>query len=149
MTTMYNPMTNSNVTSHSNQMQQLYSQNAIYNTQAQQQQVQQQINTTPQTGLSDSSQSVYGHLINTQLHNAMRNVEPIVATPITESIDLTSEPWKPMLPNVQDTSLHSDISCPLTRIPERILKKSTNTVAYKVKITLHPLALSPPYKHIT
>jgi len=152
---MHNPMTNSYVMSHSNQMQQLYRQSAIYNTQAQQQQIQQQqhqqqqINTTPQTGLSDSSQSVYGHLINTQLHNASRNVEPIIATPTTKSINLTSQPWNPMPQNVQDTSLRPDIGWQLTKIPERIFKNSTNAAAYKVKKTPHPFALSPPYKHIT
>jgi len=44
MSTMYNPMTNSNVMSYSNQIRQLYGQRAINNSQAQQQLQQQQKN---------------------------------------------------------------------------------------------------------
>eukprot|EP00102_Acyrthosiphon_pisum_P020867 XP_016658077.1 PREDICTED: uncharacterized protein LOC107883117 [Acyrthosiphon pisum] len=140
MTTMNISMTNSNTMSHSNQMQQLYSQNAINNSQAQQQQIQQQqyqqqqlIISTPRTHPSNSNQYVHGHLTNTQLHNASRNVGPIVATMATESIGSTSQPCNPILPTVQDTSLHHRVGWRLTRIPERIRTNGTNIAAYKIE----------------
>ncbi|XP_060861133.1 uncharacterized protein LOC132938363 isoform X2 [Metopolophium dirhodum] len=143
-TTMNNSMINSNVMSHSNQMQKLYTQNAINNSQAQQQQIQQQqfqqqqlIISTPQIQPSHSSQYVHGHLPNTQLHNTSRNVGLIVATPAIGSIDFTSQPCNPILPTVQDTSLRPRVGWELTRIPERLWTNGTNIAAYKIrKVTL-------------
>lgn len=144
MTTMNNSMINSNVMSHSNQMQQLYSQNAINNSQAQQKQIQQRqhqqqqiIISTPQTQPSYSNQYVHGHLTNTQLHNASRNVGHIIATQATGSIDFTSQSCNPILPTVQDTSLHPRVGWKLTRIPERLWTNGTNIAAYKIgQVTL-------------
>jgi len=150
MTTINNSMINSNVMLHLNQMQQLYSQSAINNSQYQQQHQQQQLLiSTPQSQPSYSNQYVHGHLTNTQLHNASRNVGPIVATPTTESIGLTSQPCNHILPTVQGVYLHRRIGFGLTRIPERTMTNGTNTAAYKVKKTLHLLEFSLPYKHIT
>jgi hypothetical protein len=139
MTTMYNPMTNSNVNSHSNQMRQFYNQRAN-NSQAQHQQLQQlqiqqqqQIITTPQIQQSYSGQSVNGRLTNTQQRNALRNVGSIVITPPTEIIDLSSPPSSPVPPTAQENSLRPNVGWELTRIPERMWAHDTsNNAAYKV-----------------
>jgi len=134
---MYNPMTNSNVMSHSSQMRQLYTQRAINNNQPQQPQLQQQQiqqhqqMTTPQTQQSYSGQS--GRLTNTQQRNALRNVGPIVIAPATEIIDLSSPPSSPVPPAVQESSIRPNVGWELTRIPERMwAHDSSNNAAYKV-----------------
>lgn len=139
MTTMYNPMTNGNVMSHSNQMRQFYTQRSN-NNQAQQQQLQQQqvqqqqqINTISQTTLqSYSGQSVHGRLTNTQQRNALRNAGSVVVAPPTEIIDLSSPPSSPVPPTVQENP-RANIGWELTRIPERTWAHDTsNNAAYKV-----------------
>lgn len=135
MTTMYNPLNNSNVMTHSNQMQQFYTQSASNISQTDQQQIQQQqqINTTPQIQQSYNGQSMHGRLTNTQQRNALRNVGPIVITPATEIIDLSSPPSSPVPPTVQETSIRPSVGWEITRIPERTwAHDSSNNAAYKV-----------------
>lgn len=131
---MYNPITNSNVISCSNQIRQLYSQRAINNSQAQQQlQQQQQIITTPQTQQSYSDQSVYSGFTNTQQRKALRNVRPIVTTPATETIDLSTPPSSPVPSSVPETSLLPNIGWEFMKITERmLLQESSIIAAYKV-----------------
>jgi len=133
---MYNPMTNSNVMSHSSQMRQLYTQPAINNNQPQQPQLQQQHHqqiTTPQTQQSYSGQSVHGRLTNTQQRNILRNVGPIVIARATEIIDLSSPPSSPVPPTIRETSLDANVGWELTRIPERMWAHGSSiNAAYKV-----------------
>ncbi|XP_008185792.1 uncharacterized protein LOC100167868 isoform X2 [Acyrthosiphon pisum] len=139
ITTMYNPMTNSNVMSHSSQMRQFYNQRSN-NNQAQQQQLQQQqiqqqqqIITTPQTQQPYSGQSVHGRLTNTQQRNALRNAGSVVVAPPLEIIDLSSPPSSPVPPTVQENP-RSNIAWELTRIPERMwAHDTTNNAAYKIQ----------------
>lgn len=129
---MYNPMTNGNVMSYSNQIRQVYSQRTINNSQAQQQlqQQQQQIISTPQTQQSYSGQPVYGRFTNTQQRNALRNVAPIITT---EIIDLSTPPSSPVPSPEPETSLCPNVGWVLTRIPERkFLQGSSTSAAYKV-----------------
>ncbi|KAL4130848.1 hypothetical protein QTP88_008227 [Uroleucon formosanum] len=145
MTTMYNPMTNGNVISHSSQMRQFYPQRSNNNQaqqqqlqqqqvqQVQQQQVQQQINTTQTTLQSYSGQSVHGRLTNTQQRNALRNAGSVVVSPPTEIIDLSSPPSSPVPPAVQENP-RVNIGWELTRIPERTWAHDTsNNAAYKIQ----------------
>jgi len=124
--------------SHSNQMRQLYSQRASNLNQAQQQQLQhqqqqQQIITTPQIQQSYNGQSVHGRLTNTQQRNALRNVGPIVITPATEIIDLSSPPSSPVPTTLQETNPRPNAGWELKRIPERMWAHDTsNNAAYKV-----------------
>jgi len=139
--------------SHSNQMQQFYNQCPSNNSQAQQQQVQQhqqqqqqqqhsrpqqqqQIITTPQVQPYYSGPtSVQCRLTNTQQRNALRNVAPIVITPATEIIDLSSPPSSPAPTPVQDAPLRPKGGFKLKKIPERTVTQdsdSTNNPAYKV-----------------
>jgi len=116
----------------SNQIQQVYGQRAINNSQAQQQlqQQQQQIITTPQTQHSYSGQPVYGCLTNTQQRNALRNVAPIITT---EIIDLSTPPSSPDSSPEPENSLRPNVGWELRRIPERIfLQGSSTSAAYKV-----------------
>jgi len=134
---MYNPMTNGNVMSHSNQMRQFYTQHSN-NSQAQQQQQQieqqqQNIIITPQPQQSNSGKSVHGRLTNTQQRNALKNAGPVANAPPIEIIDLLSPPSSPVPPAVQENSLRPRITLEITRIPERAWEHDTaNNVAYKV-----------------
>ncbi|CAI6347618.1 unnamed protein product [Macrosiphum euphorbiae] len=139
ITTMYNPMTNGNVMSHSSQMRQFYNQRAN-NNQAQQQQLQQQQMqqqqqiTTPQTQQPYNGQSLHGRLTNTQQRNALRNAGPAVIAPPLEIIDLSSPPSSPVPPAVQENPLRPNIGWELTRIPERMWAHDTsNNAAYKIQ----------------
>jgi len=125
--------------SHSNQIRQIYHQRGNNNIQAQQQIQQQQqqkhLITTPQAQQLYSGQPVYGRFINTQQHNTLRNVGPIVITPATEVIDLSTPPSSPVPSTVHETSLGTDVGWELTKIPERIWPHHTsNSAAYKVII---------------
>ncbi|XP_060857937.1 uncharacterized protein LOC132935410 [Metopolophium dirhodum] len=131
--TMYNPMTNSNVISHSSQMRQFYNQHS-YNSQAQQQQLQQQQITYLQTQQSHRGQSVYDLFTNNQQRNTMTNAGPIVIAPSPEIIDLPSSSSSPVHPTVQVTPVFPNISWELTRIPERMWALDTsNNDAYKIQ----------------
>ncbi|XP_060856646.1 uncharacterized protein LOC132934356 [Metopolophium dirhodum] len=135
LTTIYNPMTNSNVMSYSNQIRQVYSQRAINNSQPQQQlqQQQQQIITTHQTQQSYSGQPVYGRFTNTQQRNTLRNIGPIITT---EIIDLSTPPSSPIPSPEPETFLRPNVGWELTRIPERtFLQGSSTSAAYKIQKT--------------
>lgn len=146
MTTVYNPMTNGNDMSHSNQIRQLYGLHAINNSQAHQQlqqrqiqqhqQQQQQIMTTPQTQQSYRRQPVYGRFTNTQQRNTLRNVGTIGITISTEIIDLSTPPSSPVHSTVQETSVHPNVGWEFTRIPNQMWTQSTLSSAYKVKIII-------------
>ncbi|CAH1711528.1 unnamed protein product [Aphis gossypii] len=146
--TMYNPVPSSSVMSHSSQnMQQFYNQRPSNTSQAQQQQQQQQqqpqqqqqIITTPQVQPYSSQTSMHGRLTNTQQRNAIRNVAPVVITPATEIIDLSSPPSSPAPTPVQDAPLRPNVGWELKKIPERMwAQDSSNNAAYKIqKATLH------------
>jgi len=136
--------------SHSNQVQQFYNQRPSNNSQTQQQvqqhqqqqqqqqqqpqqQQQQQTITTPQVQAYSNPTSVHGRLTNTQQRNAIRNVAPVVITPATEIIDLSSPPSSPAPTPVQDTPLRPNVGWELNKIAERMwAQDSTNNAAYKV-----------------
>jgi len=151
---IYNPMTNSNEMSHSNQMRNSYSQSANNNNQIQQQLIQQQqhrqqIITTPQTQLSYSGQLSHGHLTSIEQQKSSRNVEHFVNTPATETIDLSSHSGNPTSSTVQETSISPSVGWILRKIPERIWENAdTNISAYQVNKTINPHPMSSPYKHI-
>ncbi|XP_029345760.1 uncharacterized protein LOC115034126 [Acyrthosiphon pisum] len=134
--TINNPITNGNVTSHSSQMRQFYTQRPN-NSQAQQQpqiQQQQQIITTPQTQQPYSGQSAHGRLTNTQQRNALSNARPVVTAPPLEIIDLSSPPSSPVPPAAQENPLRPNIAWELTRIPEWTWAHDTsNNDAYKIQ----------------
>jgi len=124
---MYNPIENSDVMSHSNQMRKLNSQHATNNSETQQQleqhkqYQQQQIITAPQTQLSNSSQSVHSRLTNSMICNIRRNIEleRCILTPMATDIDLSSPPSGTAGLTVEDTSLRPYVGFEFTRILER------------------------------
>jgi len=122
---------------HSNQMRQLFSQQAINNSEArklqmlQKQQQQQQkmppqkqrkkkiASNSTQTQQLNSSQSVDVYLTNSQVLNPSENIEPILIDPTTKIIDLTSPPSSPVPSTVQNASIQTDYGLEFTKIPDR------------------------------
>jgi len=117
VTTMYNPMTNSNVISYSNQIRQ-DNQRAMNNSQAPQQQLQ------------------YRHqqrFTNTQQRNAFRNIRPIISIPVTEVIDLSSPPSSPAPTMLHETIFSTNTATQLRKSTKQIsLYNASNNPAYKV-----------------
>ncbi|CAI6377739.1 unnamed protein product [Macrosiphum euphorbiae] len=134
ISTMYNPMTNGNVMSHSSQMTLFYIQSSNNSQDQQQQLQQQQIITSRQTQQSNSGKSVNAHLTNTQQRSTLRNGGPVAIAPPIEIIDLLSPPSSPVPLAAQENSRRPNISYEFTRIPERMLAHDTaNNSAYKIQ----------------
>lgn len=149
MTTMYSPMTNNNIMSHSNQLRQFYSgqcsnsggvhsQQQILQ-QQQQQQLQQQIITVSQTQQPYGSQSMAlngsnARITNTQQRNALRNIAHVITTSDPEIIDLSSPPSSPTPQASPLETVHNNLGWELKGIPERSwVQDSSNNAAYKIQ----------------
>lgn len=144
MTTMYNPMTNNSVMSHTNQLRQLYSGQRSnvsgVHSQQQMQQIQQQLQhqiVTVQTPQPYGGQSITlngsnARITNTQQRNALRNVASVITASDSEIIDLSSPPSSPT-PQIPLQETGNNQGWELQRVPERSWVHDTpNNAAYKV-----------------